>query len=67
MKKQEEKSEIDFVITWVDGNDPDGKDSGIWQHRQLNRYRKQTTEKNDTGIGIICNTGSEEWNSLHPG
>ena len=22
MKKQEEKSEIDFVITWVDGNDP---------------------------------------------
>ena len=42
MKKQEEKSEIDFVITWVDGNDPAWK-----RQRNLAAQASEQIQKTD--------------------
>lgn len=42
MKKQEEKSEIDFVITWVDGNDPAWK-----RQRNLAAQAAEQIQKTD--------------------
>lgn len=65
MKQDNNIPEIDFVITWVDGNDPD------WQKQKM-EYSMQPdlsaenrmTEKRDTETGITFNTGSVVWSSL---
>jgi len=46
---------IDFVLTWVDGSDPD------WLAGEL------TPGRADTAIGTISSTGSAVWRNLLPG
>ena len=54
---------MDFVMAWVDGNDP------AWQKekRKTEHVPEATAETSATGTGIIYSTGFAVWNSLHPG
>ena len=71
MGKIRRKKPIDFVIIWVDGNDPK------WRAVK-NQYdpnpeageddqEVRMTEKNGTEIGIIFNIGSEQLKNIHRG
>ena len=44
--------EIDFVITWVDGNDPDWQKQKMEYSMQRICRRNRMTEKRDTETGI---------------
>lgn len=61
--QKKEDQQIDFVLAWVDGSDPD------WQRRKA-----QIVGDASAGDGVFCyrewgcfHTGSVVWNSLHPG
>lgn len=43
--------EIDFVITWVDGNDPDWQKQKMEYSMQPDLSQKQESEKRDTETG----------------
>lgn len=55
--------EIDFVVLWVDGNDP------AWQADKARFSATKDTDVRPTaiGTGIICNTGFVAWRNSHPG
>lgn len=56
-------NKVDFILTWVDGNDPE------WIKQKINMIlnHPMTVEISGIGIGITCNTGSEVLNSSHLG
>ena len=54
---------IDFVLTWVDGSDPDW----LAQRREYQPGRGTDAGRADTAIGTISSTGSAVWRNLLPG
>ena len=57
-KADKNTQDIDFVITWVDGNDLE------WKREKV---AMRMTEKNGTEIGIIFGTGFAEWRNMRHG
>ena len=65
MGKIRRKKPIDFVIIWVDGNDP--KWRAVKNQYDPNPEAGEMIRKCGTEIGIIFNIGSEQLKNIHRG
>lgn len=68
-KTDKNTQDIDFVITWVDGNDLEWKREKAARlgHTDIDISVMRMTEKNGTETGIISGTGFVEWRNMHHG
>ena len=68
-KVDKNTQDIDFVITWVDGNDLEWKreKAARMGHTDMDISVNAMIEKNGTEIGIISGTGFAGWRNMRHG